>query len=49
MNYIRQELSALVEIKRNNRKVQDIKSTRLLTKYNTEKKENLDHVIKHRV
>jgi len=30
----------LVEIKRDNRRVQDIKRTRLLKKYNTEKEEN---------
>jgi len=31
--------------KRDNRKVQNVKRTRLLEKYNTEKKENLDQVI----
>ena len=41
---IRKELSALVEIKRDNRKVQNVKRTRLLKKYNTEKKGNLDQV-----
>ena len=45
INDIRKELSALVEIKRDNRKVQNIKRTRLLKKYNIEKKENLDQVI----
>ena len=40
INDIRKELSMLVEIKRDNRRVQDIKSTRLLKKYNTEKEEN---------
>jgi uncharacterized protein YcbK (DUF882 family) len=38
-------LSASVEIKRDNRKTQNIKRTRLLKKYNIEKKENLDQVI----
>jgi len=33
-----------VEIKRDNRKVQNVKRTRSLKKYNTEKKENLDNV-----
>ena len=45
INDIRKELSILVEIKRDNRKIQDIKRTRLLKKYNIEKKENLDQVI----
>jgi len=45
INGIRKGLSALVEIKRDNRKAQNIKRTRLLTKYNTEKKENLDQLI----
>jgi len=35
----------LVEIKRDNRKVQNVKETRLLKKYNTEKNEILDQVI----
>jgi len=43
-NVIRKELSALVEIERDNRNVQNIKRTRLLKKYNIEKKENLDQV-----
>jgi len=34
-----------VEIKGDNRKAQNVKRTRLLTKYNTEKKENLNQVI----
>ena len=34
-----------MEIKRDNRKTQNIKRTRLLKKYNIEKKENLDQVI----
>jgi tetrahydromethanopterin S-methyltransferase subunit B len=34
-----------VEIKRDNRKAQNIKRTRLLKKYSTEKKENLDKLI----
>jgi hypothetical protein len=46
INYIRKELSALVEIQRANRKVINIKRTRLLKKYNIEKKENLDQLIK---
>jgi len=45
INDIRNKLSALVEIKRDNRKVQNVKRTRLLEKYNTEKKQNLDKVI----
>ena len=45
INDIRKELLALVEIKRENRKVMNIKRTRLLKKYNIEKKENLDQVI----
>ena len=42
---IRKELSGLVEIKRGNRKAQNIKRTRFLKKYNIEKKENLNQVI----
>jgi len=42
---IRKELSALVEIKRDNKNVQKVKRTRLLKKYNIEKKENLGQVI----
>ena len=34
-----------MEIKRYNRKTQNVKRTSLLTNYNTEKKENLDQVI----
>jgi len=34
INYIRKELSALVEIQRDNRKVTNVKRTRLLKKYN---------------
>jgi len=45
INDIRKELSALVEIKRDNRKVQNGKRTTLLKKCNTEKKENLDQAI----
>jgi len=45
INDIRKELSTFVEIKGGNRKTQNIKRTRLLKKYNTEKKENLDRVI----
>jgi len=44
INDIRMELSVLVEIKRDNRKAQHIKRTRLLKKHNIEKKENLDKV-----
>ena len=35
----------MVEIKRGNRKTQNIKRTRLLKKYNREKKEDLGQVI----
>jgi len=52
INGIREELSALVEIKRDKRKLQDLKRTRLLKKYNIEKKHNLDQVneeLKHKV
>jgi len=42
---IRKELSTLVEIKRDNRRARNVKRTRLLKKYNIEKKENLDQVI----
>jgi 50S ribosomal subunit-associated GTPase HflX len=45
INDIRKELSTLVQIKRDNRKTQNVKRTRLLKKYNIEKKENLDQVI----
>ena len=41
----RRELSALVEIRRDDRKVTNIKRTRLLKKYNTETKECLDQLI----
>jgi len=34
-----------VEIKRDNKKAKNVKRNRLLTKYNTEKKENLDQMI----
>jgi len=44
INDIRKELSASMEIKRDNRKVQNVKGTRLLKKYNIEKKENLDQL-----
>jgi Sec-independent protein translocase protein TatA len=44
INDIRKELSALVEIQSNNRNVRNIKLTRLLKKYNTEKKESLDQL-----
>jgi len=45
INDIRKELSALVEIQRDNRKVMNIKRTRLLKKYNTAVKERLDQLI----
>jgi hypothetical protein len=41
----REELSLLVEIQRDDRKVTNIKRTRLLKKYNTEMKESLDQLI----
>jgi len=44
INDIRKELSVLVEIKRDNRRVQNIKRTRLLEKYNIEK-EDLNRLI----
>ena len=46
VNDIRKELSALVEIRIDNRKVMNINRTRLLKKYNIEKKEELDQLIK---
>ena len=45
INDIRKELSALVEIRRDNRKVMNINRTRLLKKYNTEKTEELEQLI----
>ena len=45
INGIRKELPVLVEIKRDNRRVQNIKRTRLFKKYNTEKKEDLNRLI----
>jgi hypothetical protein len=42
---IRNGLSALAEIKRNNRNTRNMKRKRLLRKYKTETKENLDQVI----
>ena len=42
---IRKELSALAEIKIDDRKTQNIKRNRLLKKYSTEKKEKLDQLI----
>jgi hypothetical protein len=45
INNIRKELSALVEIQRDNRKVTNIKRTRLFKKYNIEAKESLDRLI----
>jgi translation initiation factor 1 (eIF-1/SUI1) len=44
INDIRKELSVLVEIKRDNRRVQNIKRIRLLKKYNIEK-EDLNRLI----
>jgi hypothetical protein len=45
INGIRKELSALAEIKRNDRNTHNLKRERLLTKYKIEPKENLDQVI----
>ena len=45
INDIRKELAALVEIRRDNRKIMNIKRTRLLKKYNIEKTEELDQLI----
>jgi hypothetical protein len=45
INDIRKEFSALVEIRRDNRKVMNINRTRLLKKYNIEKTEGLDQLI----
>jgi predicted metal-binding protein len=45
INDIRKDLSVLVEIQRENRKVMNIKRTRLLKKYNIEVKESLDQLI----
>jgi hypothetical protein len=45
INDIRKELSVLVEIQRDNRKVTNIKRTRLLKIYNTEAKGSLDQWI----
>jgi hypothetical protein len=45
INDIRRELSALVEIQRDNRKVTNITRTILLKKHNTEAKESLDQLI----
>jgi hypothetical protein len=42
INDIRKDLSVLTEIKRNSRKVKNIKRARLLKKYNIEKEENFD-------
>ena len=44
-NDIRKELSAMVVIKRDNRKVMNINRARLLKKYNIEKTEELDQMI----
>jgi hypothetical protein len=45
INGIRKELSALAEIKRNDRNTHNMKRERLLRKYKIEAKENLDQVI----
>jgi len=45
INDIRKELSMLVGIKRDNRKAQNIKRTRLFKKYNIEKEEDLNRLI----
>jgi hypothetical protein len=45
INDIRKELSVLVEIQRDDRKVTNIKRTRLLKKYNNETKESLYQLI----
>jgi hypothetical protein len=45
INDIRKELSALVEIQRDDRKVTNVKRTRLLKKYNIETKESLDQLM----
>jgi hypothetical protein len=45
INDIRKDLSVLVEILRDNRKVTNIKRTRLLKKYNNEAKQSLDQQI----
>jgi hypothetical protein len=44
INDIRTELSVLVEIQRDDRRVTNIKRTRLLKKYNIETEENLDQL-----
>ena len=44
INDIRKELSALVEIRRDNRKVMNINRTKLLKKYNIENTEELDQL-----
>jgi hypothetical protein len=44
INDIRKELSVLVEIKRDNRRVQNVKRTRLLKKYNIEKEDDLNRL-----
>ena len=52
INDIRKEMSALVEIRRDNRQLMNIKRTRLLKKYNIEKTEGMEQLIeelKHKV
>jgi hypothetical protein len=44
-NDFRKELSALVEIRRDNKKVKNVRRTRLLKKYNIENTEELDQLI----
>ena len=46
INGIRKDLPALAEIKRDEIKTKNMKRKRLLTKYNIEKEENLDHVMR---
>jgi hypothetical protein len=45
INDIRNELSVIVEIKRDNRKAKNINRTRLFKKYNIEKEEDLNRLI----
>jgi hypothetical protein len=45
INNIRKDLSALIEIKQDSRKVKNIKRARLFKKYNIEKEENLYQLI----
>ena len=45
INDIRKELSALGEIRRDNRKLMNVKTTRLFKKYNTVKTKEMDQLI----